>query len=166
MGKAIEKLEQIIEEQEEKIQELEEKLETLERWKQWTIPRLVDEKKMIKQGYNNYNKLPLPRLEMRINPLSEDWYKIEWIYGLVYKHFTGDIIFIPFGQTIGSGNNDKIKTEFSTPFRDGLHIKTEMQLLNLPGYLLCDGTIKTIDEVQNNCYSVETLTTAMKDMKR
>ena len=90
--------------------------------------------------------LPLPRMEMRFSRRAEDWYTYQWVYGLVYRHFTQDgtdkVAFIPFGATKGEGGGDEFEDQLQngllpTPFRDSLHLKLEAKMLNLPAFVVC-----------------------------
>lgn len=90
--------------------------------------------------------LPLPRMEMRFSRRAENWHTYEWVYGLVYRHFTQDgtdkVNFIPFGATKGEGGGDEFEDQIQngllpTPFRDSLHFKLEAQMLKLPAFVVC-----------------------------
>ncbi len=171
MSKALEKLETIIEEQEEQISKLESIISYHERCMNWMLHRIIKEKD-VAEKYAGYDELPYPRLEMQINPLREGWYEVEYIYGLVYKHFDGTLLWIPIGRTTSSGNQEKLKKPLSElssvekyPLRDGLHIRTEMRLFNLRGFLLCNGQIEEIDN-GDECYTPKTFSDAMNKMKR
>lgn len=144
MEKTIEILEKTIKEQESKIEGLESTIESYERHKNWAVHRFIDEQK-IASTIKGYDKLPLPRLEMRINPLQDDWGRVEWIYGLVYKHVGDYIVFIPYGQTIGTGGYQGLKDKIELPHRDGLHFLTESKLFDIPAYVSCDGRISEAD---------------------
>lgn len=172
MSKAIEKLERIIEEQEEKISDLEETIEYHERCLNWMVHRIVKEEEVCKI-YEGYDKLPLPRLEMQINPLKKNWYEVEYIYGIVYKHLDDTVLWVPIGRTVTNGVQDRflkyplneIDVCDKFPYRDGLHIRTEMNLFNLKGFLLCNGQI---EEINNNdgTYSDDTYKNAISSMNR
>lgn len=90
---------------------------------------------------------PFPRLEMRLQRVSEnDWYEIEWHYGLVYKHYadvTGNKLrFIPLGHTSSCGGNGTFGSrlyngKLNLPFRDGFHIQADSAVFGLPAYIVC-----------------------------
>jgi hypothetical protein len=169
--KTIDILEKTIEEQEDKIAELEEVINTYERGKDFMVHRIINEKEKSKL-YPSYDKLPLPRLEMQINPLRENWYYIEWIYGIVYKHYDDSLMFIPLGQTTANGDfsrlrnaRTRISDSFNLPHRDGLHIRTEMKLFGLRGFVLCEGRIEEILDCEI-VYNKELFEKSMKKMKR
>jgi hypothetical protein len=140
-----ERLNDIISEKDDQISELESKIEALEsrldysRW-QWQQHEAFDNDEFSRQ-------MPFPRLEMRMIRRSKDsWYSIEWIYGLVYKHY-GDLYnnmlrFIPFSLTTSNGGHDTferrlIDGKIDLPYRDGTHIRSESALLNLPAFIVC-----------------------------
>lgn len=140
-----ERLNETIEEKEDQIAELESKIEELEmkldycRW-QWQQHEAFD-------NDNFSQQMPFPRLEMRMIRRSKDsWYSIEWIYGLVYKHY-GDLYnnmlrFIPFSLTTNDGGHDSFESrlnngQINLPYRDGTHIRAEAALLNLPAFIIC-----------------------------
>ncbi len=171
MGKAIETLETIVEEQAIKITELEQTMRWYKNSEAWMCHRFIDEENVSKQ-FIGYKTLPFPRLEMQINPLRDDWYEVEWIYGIVYKHYDESIIWIPMGRTTGKGGYKKylkplsiLPPQFKYPSRDGLNIRVEMRLFNLRGFLLCDGQIEEIDK-GNDLYPPELFIDAMKELKR
>lgn len=88
-----------------------------------------------------------PRFEMRLRRISEDnWYSIEWLYGLVYKHFADTnnnmLRFIPFSLTNANGGKGTFESwvkdgKLDIPFRDGVHIRADALLFNLPAYIVC-----------------------------
>jgi hypothetical protein len=139
-----ERLNEIIEEKDDQIAKLESEVESLK--------QEMDLSKTSWQrisAFNNdifYKQLPFPRLEMRLNKLSPDWYSIEWVYGLVYKHVTDisndTLLFIPMGRTTSSGGRCNFENwitrgELRLPFRDGSHIYVESLVLNLPAFIVC-----------------------------
>ena len=90
--------------------------------------------------------LPFPRFEMRLmkqSPNQEDWYSVTYIYGLVYRHYSecdksNNLIFIPFSKTdCRGGNGDFNYWTSDLPRRDGIHIKMESILFNIPAFLIC-----------------------------
>ena len=170
-NKTIEILEKTIKKQEVKIKELKEAIDSYERGKDFMVHRVINEKEKSKL-YPSYDKLPLPRLEMQINPITKNWYQIEWIYGIVYKHYNDTLLFIPLAQTTGTGDFSKflkattrISDSNNLPFRDGLHIRTEMKLFGLRGFVLCDGRIEEILDCEE-LYGKETFEESMQKMKR
>jgi hypothetical protein len=84
---------------------------------------------------------------MFLNRISErNWYSIEWVYGIVYKHFAdtsnNNFLFIPLSKTTSNGGQGTFEShledgKLQLPFRDGLHIKVEALSLNLPAYISC-----------------------------
>lgn len=91
------------------------------------------------------NPLPVPRLELRCNPVDD---ATEWIYSLVYKHFLGHIVFVTFGitrvsaaQAVEPVDGGKLRL----PMRDGAHIYHDMKELRLPGFAICGETIEQLE---------------------
>jgi hypothetical protein len=91
--------------------------------------------------------MPFPRLEMRMRRTSKDnWYSIEWVYGLVYKHY-GDtmnetLLFIPFSKTTSSGGDGTFESRFfegklQLPHRDSFHIYADSKVLGLSAFIVC-----------------------------
>lgn len=157
MSTAIEKLEEIIEQQDEKIAELEEQLERNERCAEWQVSRYVNEKNMNAQ-YPGYDKLPLPRLEMRVNLLDDNGYRVEYLHGIVYKHFDDSMLFIPYEQTIVTGSRgEQIKNgDIDFPFRQGPHLIGDSIMFNMPAFVLCMGKIHSAITMGNlNLKSIE-----------
>lgn len=161
----IELFEAKIEELEEQNKKLQDTIDFHERCQNFMIHRFIDEEAMAKQ-FAGYDKLPLPRMEMQINPLTKDWYEVEWLYGLVYRHYDDSIMFIPFGRSTLSSSLNKDMANGGTlvfPHRDGLHIRVEMKMLNLHGYVICQDRIERIGKGE---YSDKTYEEAMLSMKR
>lgn len=152
-----ERLNDIISEKESHIYDLENQLDELKGaldYQKWGWCR----HERIEGDTELYKDIPYPRLEMFMNRVSKnDWYEIEWVYGLVYSHFSDasyntKLLFIPFSKTTSSGGKGTFESrmidgKLETPFRDSLHIKTEANLLNLPAYISCieKGIIQKLD---------------------
>lgn len=153
----------LLNQQEKRIEELENIVDFF-RNKYFADHQIIDEKEKTKE-YPGYNKLPLPRIEMRINPLREDWYEIEWIYGIVYKHFDDNVLFIPLSKTTSSGSShERMKQgKIELPFRDGLHVRVDAKVFNMDAFVLCNGRI---EEIYDGDYGKETFENAMSKMKR
>ncbi len=120
----------------------------------WQAHRTINEN-IESSTIPGYDKLPYPRLEMRINSLhNNDWDRIEYIYGMIIKHYNQCIsecdknilIFIPLGLTTctGSYRNEIKNRTINLPFRDGLHIKADSIVYKIPAYLIYDGYIEKI----------------------
>lgn len=134
------------------IQELEDKNETLEQQMedmeaQQDLSRNAWQMHQVFDNDEFSRKMPFPRLEMRMKRVSnDDWYSIEWHYGLVYKHFAdtmgNKLLFIPIGHTSSSGGSGTFESRLhdgrlDLPFRDGMHIRAESVLFGLPAYIVC-----------------------------
>lgn len=150
-----ERLNEQIDEKDDQIQELENRIDELEsrldhgRW-QWQQHEAFENDELSQQ-------MPFPRLEMRLIRRSKDnWYSVEYLYGLVYKHYSdlynNMLRFIPFSLTISEGGKDTFESrlvngELPLPFRDGTHIRSESALLNLPAFIICreKGVFQKID---------------------
>lgn len=133
------RLEELLDNKDERISELEGELETIreagerEEWR-WSLPRKV----------KNKEKLPIPRLEIRCQQMSDNWHNWTWQYALIYKHFTGDLTAISFGETRvnSSGGRPPIReNNVDLPFREGVHVAHDSETLNLPAFAICDGQI-------------------------
>lgn len=93
--------------------------------------------------------LPVPRLEIRWRPdHAEGW---TWVaeYNLVYMHLLTHVVKVPLGSTTVNGFRKDTKPEHEgqvqLPWRDGVHIRSDMKHLNLPGFAIC-GTIVNVIE--------------------
>lgn len=147
--KAIERLEQLLDEKSERIEELESELQELKDdseadWK-WARHTTLKE---------NPENLPVPRLEIRWQKLSEDGYLSQWDYALIYKHTLGNLVRIPLGQTKTQGGNGKPPIhlgEIRTPFRDGVHICQDSEQLKLPAFAICENTIAMLGMKGGKC---------------
>ena len=93
--------------------------------------------------------LPVPRLEIRyFNYEFEDNYNLVAVYSLIYKHFLGEITSLPFGYTrAGYPSKTPINEDgtLQLPFRDGAHIKNEMEQLKLPAYVIYNEQYQVIE---------------------
>jgi len=92
--------------------------------------------------------LPVPRLEIRWR--RGDW---SWLatYALVYRHLLGYVVVQPLGITKSNGGPPGppiYSGKVDTPYRDGAHIRHEMQTLNLPGYAICEGTVTKLEPME------------------
>lgn len=140
-----ERLNDQINKKDHKIEKLKSKIEQLEFDKD--LSRLSWQQHTVFLNDSFSKQMPYPRLEMRLQRVStNNWYYIEWIYGLVYKHFgemdSNYLLFIPFSKTENRGGDGSFESHFhkkqlELPFRDGVHIKAEANLLNLPAYITC-----------------------------
>lgn len=92
-------------------------------------------------------KVPVPRLEIRYHDLG-GWYNYTATYGIVYRHLTGYIEFVPLGQTKIGGHGEKpfYNGKPRLPFRDGAHIQSEMKQFGLPAYSYMDGVFYQIKQ--------------------
>ena len=134
----VEKLNDEVEEKKEKIERLENELSHIN---DFHVNRWQHHKGVRLEKTDARNKLPLPRLEM-IYSIKD--YQIVWLYGLAFKpfwflHGTGpDYIFLPFSRTISSGEDitNLEKQHTLLPFRDGLHIKHDSMILDLPMFFI------------------------------
>lgn len=153
MHKAIEILSEKIEQLEQENVSLKDQLEKQERCQGWQIWRSIDEKKMSKE-FPNYDKLPLPRIEMQIKRYGNS-NQTEWIYGLVRREICAsseyEITFLPFHQTTSTKFFSELKLggdRSVLPYRDSLHIRLDMRSLGLPGFVLFNKCIYTVESLQ------------------
>jgi hypothetical protein len=151
-----ERLNELIEEKERQISRLEQEIETIK--DQFDLNRLSWQLHSAFENDEFSRQMPFPRLEMRLRRVSKNnWYSVEWIYGLVYKHFSdidnNMLLFIPFSQTTSNGGDGKFESmnhnnKLDLPFRDGLNIRVEGVLFGLPTYIICSE--------KNICQKIET----------
>ena len=109
-------------------------------WRWRHIRKLTKVENSTVRSDGGVSPLPVPRLEIRWREVSEFTRIAE--YGLVYRHFLGDIMFVPFSSTRQGGSH----IPFDTPFRDGAHIRNDSVQLSLPAYVVdIDGGAKQLD---------------------
>lgn len=130
---ALERLEKLLDEKDEEIEDLQKKVSEYEDQSEWDWA-------WVKHFNIKTNDLPIPRLEIRCEDKG-DWYNYEWLYGLVYKHLVGRNIFVPLGCTRCGGHGEPPIREGNPdlPFRDGAHIRHEMNHLNLRAFAFLEG---------------------------
>lgn len=171
-----ERLNEIIEQKDDEIVELERKVELLEN--QLDYANHVWQHHFSFQENDFYGQMPYPRLEMRLRRLSKgDWYNIEWIYGLVYKHTVDTfsenktLLFIPLGRTTSSGGTGELSyriregNKIDMPHRDSLHIYIESLMLKIPAYIVCEemNLINKIGDQWGGTHTQETLKKVLKN---
>ena len=146
MSKTLEeRLNSIIDEKDEAIEKLQNELDSLKdridlQNQSWQLHEAFENDVFSKQ-------MPFPRLEMRMIRVSKNnWYSVEWIYGLVYKDYAdisnNMLRFVPFSKTTSSSGHGTFESrytdgELELPYRDGVHIKADSEVLNLPAYIVC-----------------------------
>lgn len=122
------KLEERLNEQlidaENKIYKLERKLEDSAHTDQWHWRHIFQISEEDNLG------LPLPRMEIRYRLDDHNAYAD---YGLVLRHFTNHIDFIPLSSTRVSKDYAK---KLELPYRDGAHIIFDKENLKLPAYIV------------------------------
>jgi len=137
--KAIERLEQLLDEKDGELEELQKKLDDIEdrdKWS-WCKHSIIED-----EG----DGLPVPRLEIRHESLSEDGYLSEWRYSLIYKHFLGHLVCVPLGHTGRQGSSIVIDRNgnLMLPFRDGAHIASDSQTMGIPAVGIAAGKAVSI----------------------
>jgi hypothetical protein len=137
---ALERLEKLLDDKDRRIAELEERVQALtdesESTWEWARHRLLEDD----------SALPVPRLEIRCWNLG-DWWNWEWLYGIVYRHLTGTVVFVPLGHTkVGGDGRPPIRGDGSMrlPFRDGSHIYHDMKQLGLPGFAILEDKVEPL----------------------
>ena len=132
----VEKLEALLDSRESEVEGLKQKLreyEHAEAWR-WTRHRQV----------TNDEGLPIPRLEIRWIQQAE--YVWVALYCLVYRHYLGQVMAVPIGETILSGlaayplDGDIVQL----PTRDGVNIKCDSRTMGLPAFVVCKGKVNSI----------------------
>lgn len=167
-----ERLNSEIEERDDRIEELERKIDQLEG--EADLTRLAWQRHFAFKNEGIFAEMPYPRLEMRLNRVSKDnWYSIEWLYGLVYRHDTdtfndnATLYFVPFGLTTSNGGNTTFQhwqnkdSTLQLPYRDGRHIYIESLALNLPAYIVCP-EMGLFNKIENQGWSLERSLEKMK----
>lgn len=122
---AIERLEQLLNEKDEELARFNEAEEYEKDEAAWSWTQHRERK--------GDDGLPLPRLEIRCEPLDDKRYNWTWYYSLIYRHFLGEIIEVPMGQTRCNGRFPKDPFQ-DMPFRESAHIYHDMNELGLPAY--------------------------------
>ena len=128
----------LLNEKDSEIVSLNDQIESEQRWREsyWTRH----------QKRTDDGGLPVPRLEIRWEPADEARDGYNWVanYCLIYRHFLGDIIAVPLGQTKVTSQMSLVQEgKVGTPFRDGAHIRNDAQHLGLPAFAVC-GEVKTL----------------------
>lgn len=169
-----ERLNEIIEEKDDQINDLENKIELLEARLDYANQAWQHHFSFQEDEF--YAQMPYPRLEMRLRRLSKDnWYNIEWVYGLVYKHtvdtFSDNktLLFIPLGRTTSNGGTGELTyrlkegNKLDMPHRDSLHIFIESLMLNIPAYIVCK-ELDVINKIEDQgCGTKEILSKVLKN---
>lgn len=117
-----------------RVTELEEELE-----RDWTWTRHVEHKTDPSPG------LPVPRLEIRWTIGDREQIAT---YCLVYKHLCDQIVFVPLGKTRRNGPDVPPRAsngEIEVPFRDGAHIRHDLEAMNLPGFAILGGEAQPLE---------------------
>lgn len=147
MGASIEsRLQELLDIRDEEIRKLERETERLQRELDGSL-----------DGWNTHEiltdpqTLPVPRLELVWTPLGEQeshkWYNRAYQYRLVRATSAG-IVAVPLGSGIlhgGAGPSPPVYSgKFELPPRLGHDFIQDMDKLNLPGFILCEGQIQDI----------------------
>jgi len=136
------RLNEVLSEKEDEIENLKNKLDEAKdqldyhKWK-WERHRYLDNDEF-------YKGIPCPRLEMIIEEVDE--FNFEYVYGFVYRpfwfewDFPGKLQFIPISLTKTSNGRGGLQSllydnKLQLPIRDGLHIKADAYIFNLPAYI-------------------------------
>jgi hypothetical protein len=136
VNRLLDRLQRQLEKKDERIEDLESKLEKAERW--------ADCENIFRPRQDlSESELPVPRLQIELAIHSD--YEHQWLYTLVYRHTLGELVGIPFGQTISKGGHrydryeSREEMEAALPYRDGVHIRRDATSLNLPAYAIAPG---------------------------
>lgn len=128
MGKAADRLAELLEQRERELEELHAQINEKGEAERniWTMHAKLPEEQ----------SLPVPRLEILVEDSDESMYDRKLTYRLVYRHFLGYCVGVPFGMTRqGGGNADRPLLELM-PFRDGAHIKHDARQFGLPMFMV------------------------------
>lgn len=155
---ATERLAEALDAKDAELEELRSKLDEIEDRDayQWTRHRRIRKE-------DDAPNLPVPRLQIRYVPLTEDWYSYMAVYELVYRHFLGraeighsddpDLLAIPLSTTRinGGGGRPPIRDgKIDLPFRDGTHIVSDADHLKLPMFVLCGDVVQPVESRELN----------------
>lgn len=147
--KTLHNLNQLIKIKDERIDSLEMEIESLKSQIDAHDAMIEDHwLRRIPQAVDSYD-LPVPRLQLEAIQFGSHWYSYEWRYDLIYKHLTGIYVTVPLGYTLMNGGQSIAPINYETgeiylPFRDGAHIRSDMEQLHLPAFAIIDGKIMEI----------------------
>lgn len=128
MGKAADKLAELLERREEELETLRSEIEAYkdnERWR-WARHAELPEKQ----------SLPVPRLEVWLDENNSDDYNRIWVYRMIYRHLLGHCVAVPLGMTTQQGEDRHRKLLDYLPFRDGAHIRNEAHAWKWPAFIV------------------------------
>lgn len=152
--KTVERLEELLNEKDEELEAMQAKVEEWEAREayRWTRHRIV---------YNNPGEeddapnLPVPRLQLRYEKLTDDGYSFRVVYELVYRHYCADLkgcekfVYVPMGETRINGGgilgaDEHGKKKLHLPMRDSCHIAWDGRQLKLPMFALYEDHIEEL----------------------
>lgn len=136
----VDRLEELLDVKDAEIERLEEELRRYELQKEWrwTLHTILDA---------DTHDLPLPRLEMRcFKDDDTSWYSQRWVYSLVYKNMVGEIVFVPLGESRGTGYpSTRVPDEKLIPARNGANMRHDAKVFNLPAYVIVEESTYKLD---------------------
>lgn len=135
MSKAADKLAELLEEKEQELESLQKEVDDAKDNEIWRWARHED--------IHEEQTLPVPRLEMWLNPYESDDYNRLWIYRMIHRHLLGHCVAIPMGCTKQTGGGD-MELLHHLPFRDGAHIKHDARAFGWPAFMVRGGEVAAI----------------------
>ncbi len=132
MGKAEDKLAELLEVKEQELSDLKEQIEQDLEDERWRWTRHVEMPKDMEQT------LPVPRLEIWLNPDESDDYNRCWVYRMIYRHLLGHCVAVPLGQTKQSGGNPNSAAPLIDfmPVRACAHIRHDAKAFGWPAFMV------------------------------
>ncbi len=143
MGTIEEKLNELLDQKNDEIEKLLNKIEDMEErlamnW-EWTAHKYCK-----KDEYN----LPVPRLQLvAFRHKRYGWNRTTWKYSLVYQLLSGNIGYIPLGQTEIGGRlaGTRPDAKLNLPLREGVDIRYDCLNLRLPAFSIVEDQIVQLE---------------------
>lgn len=128
-----ERLEELLDDKDSEIRRLQAMLDEIDEQRAWRWT-------MHTERAQDTHDLPVPRLEIRCEPISEGYWGAQvWTYSLVYRHFIGHLVWVPLGATKRTGGAIHTPPPLDDlPFRDGAHITHDALQLDLPAFSIVE----------------------------
>ena len=110
---------------------------------------------MVHEDIKDKGLLPVPRFEMKVE-VEAGGFRMKWTERLVYRHFLGHAVAIPFNQTVVGCSQWAFERDGGglqylvnhLPYRDGPHFKHDALTFGYPAYIsyeASDGLVSTYE---------------------